>query len=60
MSRRSDASLILEFVGAGLSLHHTGLPKIEQVHPRIKLHPALTNAPPLPAPQKMLPSGFGP
>lgn len=60
MSRMSDASLMLEFVGAGLSLHHTGLPKIEQVHPRIKLHPALTNAAPLPPPHKTLPSGFGP
>lgn len=48
MNRMSDASLILEFVGAGLSLHHTGLPEIEQVHPRIKLHPALTNAAPPP------------
>lgn len=59
MSRMSDASIVLEFMGAGLSLHHMGLPKIEQVHPRIKLHPALTNARPL-LPHKMLPSGFGP
>lgn len=55
MNRMSDASLILEFVGAGLSLHHTGLPEIEQVHPRIKLHPALTNAAPTPIHIKCFP-----
>lgn len=51
--------IVLEVVGAGLWLYHMGLPKIEQVHPRLKLHPAGTNARPL-LPQKMLPSGFGP